>query len=957
MNRKIFRKILFIILLVTLMSIVAVGVADHQSGDFIVDDFQGMLEVKEYTGTDEELFLPKIIDGKLCFFSRDAFSKTKTLKTIIIGGEHTGITSQLFENCTSLEKVILEDGVKYIHEDAFRGCKNLRSIQLPQTLESIEDYAFTGCSSLESISIPRKVTDIGNGAFSYCSKLVSVSLPHNNIRIGGWAFCGCSSLQSFVLPEDMTEIPEKMLEGCSSLNSISFPEGLRTIQKNAFSGCSSLGEVELPLTVYNLGENVFSDCSNLKLKATSQLVEFYAKENELQLTYDDYPELSAEDPQWERLLGKWKCTHLDELIEITETSFTEYNRKCPAFLGENDPISLAFNPAGNNIAVYDTKKGTYHYYEYHFDKEGQLQIGNSALFQSSDGTLNIGLSYDDEIPEDPRNTKTYLRYDGLVPEALEATSTVKPAVTPWTAPEPTLVPAMEDMENITLECDFGNTWLKRIRDDLYSGVNITFFRDGSAVLEEHETNGYFLCHGGWNFDGKTLTLDMVKETYVEHKIPYNQRLYCQYGELGFSLYPNETQLNFLKKYGNLNAEHLKDRVFIPCEPYMPTPPPLSEVNSTYQAEGDASGFSLPNGIRWGDSKETVRSLQSQGVEFSDTAEYMIEYLGVDFYGYDDGAIGYCFNDNHLLMAELTRYTPKGNYLEGIRGKLEDQYGAAIVLSEEEIFSCWQFFDTTLTDDDISIYGQPLTFETETGTDILFFQVLPPETENGDGVFCFIIYVSPEMKQRLREELKGNELPELTDFQPTQAPTEEAVEMETPEIIETPVDTTPPVQKTVDGFKAVISKTEADSYIVGKDPSAYAPDKMTDGIDETAWQFSTKNSKLKQTYAYFDFVSPIDVSALWIKNGFWKVTNGLDQYTRNSRVKELGIAFRYEGSDDWTDKMTVKLKDDKERQDWQKVDLGSHRKVVGIRFRIMSIYKGTKFPTDVCISEVAFITGN
>ena len=41
-------------------------------------------------------------------------------------------------------------------------------------------------------------------------------------------------------------------------------------------------------------------------------------------------------------------------------------------------------------------------------------------------------------------------------------------------------------------------------------------------------------------------------------------------------------------------------------------------------------------------------------------------------------------------------------------------------------------------------------------------------------------------------------------------------------------------------------------------------------------------------------------------------------------------------------------------DWQKVSLGAHQKVTGIRFRILSIYRGTKFPRDVCISEVAFV---
>ena len=85
--------------------------------------------------------------------------------------------------------------------------------------------------------------------------------------------------------------------------------------------------------------------------------------------------------------------------------------------------------------------------------------------------------------------------------------------------------------------------------------------------------------------------------------------------------------------------------------------------------------------------------------------------------------------------------------------------------------------------------------------------------------------------------------------------------------------------------------------------------------------STKQSKLKETYVYFSFPEPVTIDELWIKNGFWKITSGKDQYTRNSRIKELGIAFLYADSADYADRQTIKLKDDKKRNDWQKVYFG------------------------------------
>ena len=156
-----------------------------------------------------------------------------------------------------------------------------------------------------------------------------------------------------------------------------------------------------------------------------------------------------------------------------------------------------------------------------------------------------------------------------------------------------------------------------------------------------------------------------------------------------------------------------------------------------------------------------------------------------------------------------------------------------------------------------------------------------------------------------------------------------------------------------GFtSAVIKESRASSYIAGKDPSAYLPDKMTDGNEETAWQFSTKESKLGECYAYFDFDSPVSISELWIKNGFWRITNGYDQYTRNSRPKKIGIAYLYEGETEYTDKQTITLKDDKKRLDWQRHELGRHERVVSVRLRILSIYKGSLVNFTVCLELAA-----
>ena len=153
----------------------------------------------------------------------------------------------------------------------------------------------------------------------------------------------------------------------------------------------------------------------------------------------------------------------------------------------------------------------------------------------------------------------------------------------------------------------------------------------------------------------------------------------------------------------------------------------------------------------------------------------------------------------------------------------------------------------------------------------------------------------------------------------------------------------------------IARVDAASYIVGsKDPTAYAPFRMTDGEETTAFQFSTNTTPLGQAYLYFDFDGPVTLDELWMKNGFWKFTNGLDQYVRNSRVKKMTIFVRYAGSDDYQMIKDVTLKDDGGRKDWKVINMLGVQNVIGVRIRIDEIYRGSKFPTDVCISEIMFV---
>ncbi len=159
------------------------------------------------------------------------------------------------------------------------------------------------------------------------------------------------------------------------------------------------------------------------------------------------------------------------------------------------------------------------------------------------------------------------------------------------------------------------------------------------------------------------------------------------------------------------------------------------------------------------------------------------------------------------------------------------------------------------------------------------------------------------------------------------------------------------------YEVPILYADATSWIVGKDPNAYTPQKMIDGIETTSFQFSTSATPLGQEYIWFYLSSPSDLDTLWIKNGFWKKTDGKDQYTRNCRIKTMKVDFQFSGSNAFTEAITVTLPDDATRRDWTKISLGTKHAVTCVRLQPLTVYTGTAFPHDVCISEVKFMYGS
>lgn len=158
-------------------------------------------------------------------------------------------------------------------------------------------------------------------------------------------------------------------------------------------------------------------------------------------------------------------------------------------------------------------------------------------------------------------------------------------------------------------------------------------------------------------------------------------------------------------------------------------------------------------------------------------------------------------------------------------------------------------------------------------------------------------------------------------------------------------------------KVRVAAVTASRFIeAGDDGLRWYPVNAADGDETTCWQFDSAGKKtLSSSSIDLMLASPETVDSIWFKNGFWAYSSdGKDQYTRNARPKDIVVEFLYSYTSDFGDGVSITLKDDSVRADWQRWDVGRHDYVTGVRIRIITYYKGNKFPNDVCLSEAMLV---
>ena len=210
--------------------------------------------------------LEKVTTGKLVTLREGSFNGAPALKELIISNNLLYMHNNVFNKCTSLEKVICLPGSKLISiNDSFTNCTSLTTVVLGAQMTTVGGNAFNGCTKLTSVTFLDEENSginltIKGGAFANCSSLSSIEfLPKNVVKLESGVFQNCTGLTSIYIPAHITYIGSDCFRGCKNITSIEFAPDCEIAKLYAHTFDSTqVTSVTLPNTVTATGQSIFS---------------------------------------------------------------------------------------------------------------------------------------------------------------------------------------------------------------------------------------------------------------------------------------------------------------------------------------------------------------------------------------------------------------------------------------------------------------------------------------------------------------------------------------------------------------------------------------------------------------------------------------------------------------------------------------------------------------------------
>lgn len=132
--------------------------------DFIYSEPYGSIMIIEYTGKNNVVVVPEMINGKkVTRIGRLIFGGRPDIKGVTFPASMEYMGDGVCEDFRLLERAVVKGGM--VSSCAFRGCVNLKEVVIKDGVVSIWSKAFKDCPSLKVITIPKSVTQMGNFIF------------------------------------------------------------------------------------------------------------------------------------------------------------------------------------------------------------------------------------------------------------------------------------------------------------------------------------------------------------------------------------------------------------------------------------------------------------------------------------------------------------------------------------------------------------------------------------------------------------------------------------------------------------------------------------------------------------------------------------------------------------------------------------------------------------------------
>lgn len=256
------KNFLILLILFTLtFSFTGVMAEDLVSGDYLYTVLaDGTAEILSYQGEEPDITVPDTIEGlKVTSIAAMAFSRDKTLSSVVIPEGVTALGDNVFGEDTALVSVTLPDGLLTMGDLVFQGCTSLEKADLPASLVHIGDNPFDRCDRISGVVLPEDhpfytVTD-GVLFDRRSAKLISYPTGKPD--------------RSYSVPEWVTTIGLAGFSENSHLQELTLPDGLSELEGNPFCGCTSLKNIEVSKThsVYEVKENALFNKQRAELIA------------------------------------------------------------------------------------------------------------------------------------------------------------------------------------------------------------------------------------------------------------------------------------------------------------------------------------------------------------------------------------------------------------------------------------------------------------------------------------------------------------------------------------------------------------------------------------------------------------------------------------------------------------------------------------------------------------------